>query len=150
MQKQEPKIYFHFTDGNAYLPQRRQLKAFINQIFKTEQVLAERIDFIFCSDAYLLSLNTTYLKHNTYTDIITFRLSDPNAEIISDIYISTERVKENASNLSVSFKAELHRVIFHGVLHLCDYKDKTKHQKQEMRKKENFYLEQYLVSRETI
>ena len=98
----------------------------------------------FCSDAYLLDINRTYLQHDYYTDIITFDL-----EGAAEIYISVDRVKENAQAEGVSFKQELHRIIFHGVLHLCGFSDKTASAKIEMTRQENKLLAHYFVSRET-
>ncbi len=94
------------------------------------------INFIFCTDDYLLGINQQYLKHNTYTDIITFDYSAEN-KISGDIFISIDRVKENAEKFSKSFENELHRVMIHGVLHLMGYADKTKKAKEEMTRQEN-------------
>jgi rRNA maturation RNase YbeY len=91
-----------------------------------------------------LEINKQYLNHHYYTDVITFDLTPNKKEpILSDIYISTERVKENAKTYQSTIVKELHRVIFHGVLHLCGYKDKTNKQKEEIRQKENDYLRDY-------
>jgi rRNA maturation RNase YbeY len=98
------------------------------------------ISFNFCSDKYILELNNSSLKHNYYTDIITFELNQKNEEIEGDIYISIDRVKENAKVLNESIINELHRVIIHGVLHLCGYKDKSSKESKMMRNKENYYL----------
>ena len=89
-----------------------------------------------------MEINRQFLKHDYYTDIITFDLSDTNA-IHAEVYISIERVKENATTLKASFKSELHRVIFHGALHLCGYKDKSDTEKKKMRQKEDVYLSCY-------
>jgi probable rRNA maturation factor len=91
----------------------------------------------------LLNLNQQFLKHDFYTDIITFDLSTTGKAKEGEIYISIDRVRDNAKKLNTSFNKELHRVIFHGALHLCGYKDKNKIQQQEMRKWENYYLELY-------
>ncbi len=97
------------------------------------------LSFIFCSDEYLLEKNIKYLNHNVLTDIITFDYTM--GKLISgDIFISIERVTENAGDYEVSFKDELHRVIIHGILHLLGYKDKTQEEKQLMREKEDYYL----------
>ncbi len=97
------------------------------------------LSFIFCSDEYLFEKNVKYLNHNTLTDIITFDYTM--GKLISgDIFISIERVTENAGDYEVSFKDELHRVIIHGILHLLGYKDKTQEEKQLMREKEDYYL----------
>ena len=101
------------------------------------------LNYIFGTDKALLEINRNYLKHNYYTDIITFDLSE-GPEIQADIFISIDRVRENASKLGVTFKEELHRVIFHGALHLCGYKDKTKKDVQAMRRMEEHHLQEYL------
>ena len=103
----------------------------------------EAINFIFCSDEYLLGLNQAHLDHNTFTDIITFELSSKNQPLVADIYISVDRVRENARLFQVSFKEELHRVIFHGVLHLCGFKDKKPAEQKLMREMEGKWLSKY-------
>lgn len=115
-------------------------------MFKKEGKRVESVNYIFVSDNALLEINKQFLKLDFYTDIITFDLSE-SAEITAEIYISVDRVRDNATLLGVSFKSELHRVIFHGALHLCGYGDKTKAQKAEMREKEDFYLQSYLKKR---
>lgn len=137
-----PAIYFYFPYQQFTLKNRKELKRFILQTFKTENTHLHTLQYIFCSDADLLAINKQYLKHDYYTDIITFNLGTNN-NIEGEIYISVERVKENAQCLNTSFKEELHRVIFHGVLHLCGYKDKLKREKNEMRLKEDRLLQQY-------
>jgi rRNA maturation RNase YbeY len=107
-----------------------------------EGVAAEEINYIFCSDQFLFKLNNMYLKHNTYTDIITFQYSSQ--PVFSDIYISIDRVRENARLYDITFLKELYRVMFHGALHLCGYKDKTKKDSFEMRNKEDSYLGLYV------
>ena len=102
------------------------------------------MNYIFCNDKRLLDINQQYLKHDYYTDIITFNLSEEDNKITGEIYISVDRVKENAELLGLSTAAELHRVIFHGALHLCGYKDKTSGEKVKMRGKEDYYLFKYL------
>ena len=99
------------------------------------------LNFIFCSDAYLLKINQQYLDHDTYTDIVTFDSSEDEDVIAGDIFISVERTAENATKFGVSERDELHRVIIHGVLHLCGYLDKKKEDKSLMTEKENTYLE---------
>lgn len=98
------------------------------------------LSYCFCSDDHLLEINKEYLQHNYYTDIITFDLSDGASSIEGDIYISVDRVKENAKNMGVSTRMELMRVMVHGLLHLMGYKDKTPGQKSKMRKQEDLYL----------
>jgi rRNA maturation RNase YbeY len=103
----------------------------------------DEIKVIFCTDDYLLRINKEFLQHDTLTDIITFPFSRPGEPLLSDIYISVERVRENAGIFGKPFLEELHRVIFHGLLHLCGYKDKTTPQQKVMRGKEGEYLERY-------
>jgi len=149
MTKPDGLVYLHYLTP-VFLRNRKALHAFIIQLFTDEAIQLEMINYIFCSDDYLHNLNLKYLKHDTYTDIVTFQLSEKNAPVVSDIYISIDRVKENARSLKTTFTQELHRVIFHGALHLCNYVDKTDNEKKLMRAKEDFYLNSYFVSRETI
>lgn len=142
------KIQFNYLERGFYLPSRTALKKFILYVFQKEGVKVEAINYIFCPDRYLLKINKDFLDHNTYTDIITFQYTTPGAPVQSDIYISIDRVRENARLYDSSFLQELYRVIFHGVLHLCGYKDKSEKDVGLMRAKEDFYLGQY-VSRET-
>lgn len=100
-----------------------------------------RIDFIFCSDEFLLEMNRDYLQHDYYTDIITFDQSDQEGFVSGDIYISTDRVFENAIDANTSFANELHRVVIHGVLHLLGYTDNTLSEKNEMRSMEDNSLQ---------
>ena len=126
------------------LKQRRPLKLFISYLFKKEKKKLQSLDIIFCSDDYLLEINKKHLQHNFYTDIITFDMSDSlNSGIIGELYISTDRVRDNATTLNVSFKTELLRVIFHGALHLCSYKDKKTNDIKIIRQKEDKYLNIY-------
>ncbi|HEX4876978.1 MAG TPA: rRNA maturation RNase YbeY, partial [Chitinophagaceae bacterium] len=117
------KIKFFFP-YKTRLSDRTRLKSFIESIFRKEKMALAELNYIFCSDDELLQINRQFLQHNYYTDIITFDLSDTGNAIHAEVYISIERVKDNARKLGVSFRKELHRVIFHGVLHLCGYKDK--------------------------
>jgi rRNA maturation RNase YbeY len=98
------------------------------------------VNVIFCSDSFLLDLNKHYLNHDTYTDILTFDYSDASTNVSGDIFISIDRVKENAKQFKTTFLQELHRVIIHGFLHLAGYKDKTRPEQQLMRSKEDIYL----------
>lgn len=103
----------------------------------------DSINYIFCTDRALLKTNRQYLNHNYYTDIITFNLSDDSEPIRAEVYISLQRVSENAKKLKSSIKSELHRVIVHGALHLCGYNDSTEKEKGIMRKREDYYLNRY-------
>lgn len=139
----QSKVCFFYQGVKVTLQHRTQLKNFIQSIFKKEGKRLLSINYIFCTDKAVLEINRQFLSHDFYTDIITFDLSDTN-EIQAEIYISVDRVKDNAAQLGVSFKSEMHRVVFHGVLHLCGYKDKGKQEKEEMRRMENRYLSKYL------
>ncbi|MGZ8549475.1 MAG: rRNA maturation RNase YbeY [Chitinophagaceae bacterium] len=136
------KIYFFFQ-APATLKQRSKLKEFIGSIFRKEKKKLKSLNYIFCTDKELLAINRQYLNHDYYTDIISFELSGKNEPLEGDIYISIDRVKENALTLREPLSKELHRVMFHGVLHFCGYQDKTKTQSQKMRIKEERYLSQY-------
>lgn len=136
------KVWFFFENKNFSFQNRNPLKAFIEYIFKTEGKKLGSLNYIFCSDNRLLEINQKFLRHDFYTDIITFDLSDSLA-ISAEVYISIDRVKQNAKNLGISFKSELHRIIFHGALHLCGYKDKSRREKEKIRKKEDYYLSRY-------
>jgi probable rRNA maturation factor len=139
----QSKVCFFFQGVKISIAQRALLKKYIQSIFRKEGRKLSSLIYIFCSDQALLDINRQFLSHDYFTDIITFDLSD-SEQIQAEIYISTERVKDNASKLGVSLRSELHRVIFHGTLHLCGYKDKTKAEKEIMRGKEDFYLNAYL------
>jgi len=138
-------IFFHKHETSLALKNRRLLKSFLLKEIKTLRPNWQKIqlNFIFCNDEYLLLINQQFLNHNTYTDIITFDLSPSEKILNAEIYISLPRVKDNASQLSISFSEELHRVIFHGCLHLCGFKDKSKNDKLMMRKMENLWLKKY-------
>lgn len=138
-----PPVYFHFPRQFS-LAQRTKLKTFIAKMFQSERVLVADVNYIFCSDDYLLAMNQQYLEHNYFTDIITFNLADKGEPVMGEIYISVDRVIDNARGLGVPFKEEILRVIFHGILHLCGYKDKTRQQVKEMRAKEDYYLKRFL------
>src|ERR1035437_6245232 len=135
-------IHFYTKDIQFILKKKTQLKQWIAATIEKKKRKTGELNFIFCSDDYLLNINKQYLDHDTYTDIITFDYSQENVKlnISGDIYISIERVKENALKFSKSFEDELHRVLIHGTLHLLGYKDKTKIAKAEMTKQEDLCL----------
>jgi probable rRNA maturation factor len=112
------------------------LTNWISKVCSSENHEFGDISLIFCSDDYLLDMNRTHLDHDYYTDIITFDYTE-NQIVSGDLFISVDRVRENASDFNVSFQHELHRVIIHGVLHLCGYKDKSNDEEKLMRTKEN-------------
>ena len=142
-QKIYSKVQFNFLVNSFSLRDRTRLKAFIETIFKKEGYPLESITYIFCSDKYLRSINKTFLSHNYDTDIITFNLSESD-KIVGEVYISIDRVRDNASFYGKTLRNELHRVIFHGAFHLCGYKDKSKADQAEMREKENKALSAFL------
>ncbi len=137
------KIQFYFLDRSPILKERTRLKLFIEKLFITEKKKLVNLSYVFCSDNHLLGINKNFLKHDFYTDVITFDLSQTKSEIEGEIYLSVDRIKDNAKIECVSFKEEVHRVIFHGALHLCGYKDKSKGDILLMRKKEESYLKTY-------
>jgi probable rRNA maturation factor len=116
---------------------KNKIKRWLKKIAENKGYKIKNLNYVFCDDEYLYDINVQYLKHDTYTDIITFDQSENENEIEGDIYISIERVKENASQLKTLYQTELLRVLSHGVLHLCGYKDKTDTESQEMREEEN-------------
>lgn len=134
-------VRFHLLETFT-LKNRNKLKAFINSIFKKEGKSLNSLDYIFCSDDYLLKINQDFLKHDYFTDIITFDLSE-SAAVTGEIYISVDRVRDNAAKNNTSFSNELNRVIFHGALHLCGFKDKKPADKSLMTQKEDYYLSSY-------
>jgi probable rRNA maturation factor len=142
MNKKSP-VQFHFL-SSCTLQNRGLLKMFILSIFKKEKKSIEELTIIFCDDEFLLGLNRQFLKHDFYTDIISFPLSNANQPLVAEIYISIDRVRENAQSSGSTFKEELHRVIFHGVLHFCGYKDKSSSDIKTMRTMENKYLKAYI------
>ena len=128
------------------LGNRVALKHFLEKQIKKEGIKIERLQYVFCSDKYLLGMNKQYLKHNYYTDIISFDLSEIKGELIGDIYISVDRVKENAKSHQATQTNELLRVIFHGALHFCGYKDKKPADAKLIRSMEDKWLKTYFKS----
>lgn len=126
----------------------RQLKSFLKTLVLSEGFLVGEIAIVLCSDDYLLKVNQDFLNHDYYTDIITFDYCE-NGKINGDLLISLDRVLENSVKEKTDFSNELHRVVFHGVLHLCGFKDKSKKDIEMMRFKESYYLNLF-VPRETI
>lgn len=133
------KISFSSEKIDFELEHSDTIREWIQTIVQRENKVLAAVSYIFCSDEYLYEINWEYLQHDTYTDIITFSLSDQHIE--SDIFISIDRVRENADSFSLSFQQELCRVIIHGILHLCGYKDKTEEEQVLMTKKEDEALD---------
>jgi probable rRNA maturation factor len=136
-------ITFHTVEVKLPPIKKTALKKFIASQALKEAKKKLHITYVFCSEEYLLNMNKQFLEHDYYTDIITFPLNETEKEIEAEIYISVDRVKDNAAKFKTEFLDELHRVIFHGVLHLMGYKDKTKVDKQTMRSKENVWLRKF-------
>ncbi|MCF8448607.1 MAG: rRNA maturation RNase YbeY [Taibaiella sp.] len=135
---------FYEQEVKAGLKNKRRLSAFLDNLVAAHMPDRKKADltYIFCDDTYLLQMNRQYLEHDTFTDIITFDLSEHNT-LIGELYISIERVKDNAAKYHTTQNDELHRVIFHGALHLCGFKDKKEADKAVMRQKENECLDAY-------
>ncbi|MBI3501459.1 MAG: rRNA maturation RNase YbeY [Bacteroidetes bacterium] len=131
-------VHFFSQNISFSLKKENAVKKFLISVIGKEKRKAGEINFIFCDDKFLLSLNKKFLKHNTLTDIITFQYPSP--KLTAEIFISIPRVQENAKKFGASFQNELNRVMIHGILHLCGYKDKKAKEKKEMRTQENFYL----------
>ncbi len=133
-------IYFFNEESSFKLKSINQTRNWIKNAIELENYTLKSINFIFCSDNYLLKINQQYLNHDTYTDIITFDNSEIHNHIESDIFISIERVKENSKAYKTKLNIELHRIMIHGILHLLGYKDKSTKDKELMTAKENEYL----------
>jgi rRNA maturation RNase YbeY len=133
------EISFNTVDTSYTVKHKKNLRSWIKETISKEKKSLGEISFNFCSDEYLLSVNKEHLNHDYYTDIITFDFCE-NDIISGDIYISIDRVKENAKTENKTINDELHRVIIHGILHLCGYKDKKPADASVMREKEDFYL----------
>ena len=133
-------IYFYQQESTYILKQKNILRNWINRTILTEGHQLQILNFIFCSDEYLLKINEQYLHHDTYTDIVTFDNSEMPNNIAGDIFISIDRIRENAKFFKTTFSNELHRVVIHGTLHLLGYADKTAKAKKLMTEKEDEYL----------
>ena len=135
-----PEINFFNEDINFTLRDKKKSRSWIIQSIQQEDKIPWMINFVFCSDKYLQELNIKYLEKDTYTDIITFDMTDNEDVIMGDIYISTERAKENARKYGQPYLKEIRRLMIHGVLHLIGYKDKEQNDKKLMTEKEDYYL----------
>ncbi|MDF3077061.1 MAG: ybeY [Sphingobacteriaceae bacterium] len=135
-----PKVNFFNEDISFQPKHKRALREWVKRTIGAECHTLDELNFIFCSDEYLLQINQQYLKHSTYTDIVTFDNSEVEGSITGDIFISVDRVRENASKFQVPEEKELHRVMIHGTLHLLGYKDKSKTDKALMTSKEDEHL----------
>ena len=133
-------IRFFKEDCSVVLKNRALLRDWFINTAKAESNSIKELNYVFCSDAYLLEMNQSYLNHDSYTDIITFDNSETDMKVLGDIFISIDRIRENAKNFGVTETDELHRVMIHGLLHLLGYGDKSKTEKAKMTEKENYYL----------
>jgi rRNA maturation RNase YbeY len=135
-----PAINF-FEEDTIFKPkQKAQLRQWVKDTVVAEGFKLKELNYIFCSDAYLLQINQQYLDHDTYTDIVTFDNSEVEGDIVGDIFISVDRIRENGAKFKTGETDELHRVIIHGALHLLGYTDKSVVTKQKMTQKEDEYL----------
>ncbi|MDR1181006.1 MAG: rRNA maturation RNase YbeY [Bacteroidales bacterium] len=138
-------ICFYNEDVNYVLVFKRKISAWLLLVIEEEQKKLGSISYIFCSDDYLLQMNKQYLNADYFTDVITFDYTEE-LLISGDIFISVDRVKENAKTYGQKYFQEMIRVILHGVLHLCGYKDKTEQEIKQMRGKEDYYLQKFDLS----
>ena len=136
---EEDDINFHFEDVKFDFPDTHIIISWLKSALSSNNKKLRSLNFIFCSDNYLHEMNVKYLYHDTLTDVITFSYSDDD-ELEGDVFISTDRVRENATELDIPFHNELHRVMIHGVLHLLGLNDKTKADKENMTLNENKLL----------
>jgi len=135
-----PAIQFFEEDISYKLKNKTAVRKWVTDTIIAEGYKLRELTYVFCSDAYLLQMNQQYLDHDTYTDIITFDNSEEEGIIVGDIFISAERIKENAAKFEVTETQEMHRVMIHGALHLLGYGDKSAADKKKMTLKEDFYL----------
>jgi probable rRNA maturation factor len=140
--------HFHIQDADPKLKDKRKLSAYLDALVHQHLVGIRKIslNYIFCSDEHLLGINQQFLNHDTYTDIITFDLSETENELVGEIYISVDRIQDNSARFKTDFIHELHRVIFHGCLHLCGFGDKKPADKKVMTMQEDACLNAYLGS----
>jgi len=135
-------IRFNFLERSVGLKDRKRLKRFISKEIKKKGRVPGKIYVFFCSDKQLLGINKEFLKHDYYTDIITFNWNEKKL-ISGEIYISVDRLRENAENYGTTIKNELHRLVFHGILHLLGYSDKKRSEKLKMTREEDLFLKNY-------
>lgn len=139
-------IYFFSEEVEFSLRKKLNRKRWLKKIASNEGFFIKELNYVFCSDEYLYQMNRVYLKHETYTDIITFDNSEKENDIAGDIFISIDRVQENAKTLTQEVETEMNRVLVHGLLHLMGYKDKTQEEVALMRSKEEDSIKLYVLS----
>ncbi|MGY3054479.1 putative rRNA maturation factor [Pedobacter sp. UYEF25] len=138
-------INFFAVNANYNLPNKRKVKVWIKSAISAEGFALDEMNFIFCNDEYLLEINQKYLNHDTFTDIITFDNSETPKQIKSDVFISIERVKDNAKLFNINTYDEVCRIMIHGTLHLLGYRDKSKFEKIKMTEMEDLYLKKRVL-----
>lgn len=136
-------IRFFTEDVDFELPHKQKVRKWLKALAEAENCTVGELNYIFCSDEYLLEVNRQYLDHDYYTDIITFDNSSSEDRTDGDVFVSVDRIHDNAQSLGVAFEVELRRVLAHGLLHLSGYGDKSAHEERIMRSKEDYYLQQY-------
>jgi probable rRNA maturation factor len=134
-----PRVFLHRTKG-LNLPHRKQIRRFIESIFRTEKVNLAELHYNFCSDHEIRSLNAQWLGHDHVTDVLTFNYAPPGMPVSGDIFLGAAEIRRNARRYGSTIGEEMMRVMFHGALHLSGYADKSKSQKRVMRQKEDHYL----------
>lgn len=133
-------MIYHHNEDTIFSPKNKlKIRKWVANAIESEGKILGDVNYIYCSDEYLLELNRSSLNHDYYTDIITFDYVE-GLIISGDLFISVDRVKENAKDHKVSFEDELHRVMIHGIMHLCGYGDKSPKEAKMMREKEDYYL----------
>lgn len=137
---EESIVQFFSEETDFQLAGQESVRSWVTQASSAEEAEISFLNYVFCTDEYLLEMNRQYLDHDDYTDVITFPYSE-NTEIVEgDIFISIDRVSDNAAQLGIPFLQELHRVMIHGLLHLLGYNDKSPEEKIQMTAKEDYYL----------
>lgn len=132
--------FFFFTEDREYrLIKKSEVRGWLQQAADDHNRRIREVNYIFCSDHHLHQINKRFLRHDTYTDIITFDYSEDDL-IRSDVYISVDRARDNAKTYAVSMQDEVHRLLIHGLLHLLGYADKTPSEQEQMRSREEYYL----------
>ncbi len=137
-------VKFNYADRKLSFSDKTKLKSFVLSLFEKENIELSELNYIFCSDDYLLQINKDHLNHDYYTDIITFSLQEEGEPIMGEIYISLDRIKDNAFSQKTNLLNETLRVIFHGCLHLCGYLDKKRKDIKLMREREDYYINLFL------
>ncbi len=143
MVMQNRKVQFFYQKVRFSFLRRTALKLFVETLFRLEKKNLKNLNVIFCTDNALLAINREFLNHDYYTDIITFPLSTKGQAVEAELYISVDRVRENAKKQDIPFSTELHRVLLHGCLHLTGYNDKSSQQIKKIREREDHYLRLY-------